>query len=342
MKKSAPHSQVAIAPCSHELNAARPSEIQLAPAGVFRARDGRPANLPGWKLDDTTGPAVAARAALRKTPPVIDYEHQTLATAANGQPAPAAGWIKDITWRSGEGLFATAEWTPRAAEMIAAKEYRFISPVFKFDPATGDVLGIEMAAITNNPALDGMREIELRAAAKFELDSEDPDVNPILAALLTMLKLSHDATEAQATAALKALQESVAAKDTEIVALKAKAPDPSKFVPIDTVQQLQAQVAALSAAESQRAVDDLVKGALEDGRLLPAMETWARDLGKSDLAALKAYVEAAQPIAALTGTQTGGKPRGEQDGRLGAEDLAVCSQLGIDTEAYQKANKKVA
>src|SRR5690606_18815214 len=109
---------------------------------------------------------------------------------------------------------------------------------------------------------------------------------------------------------------------TAVAALKSKAnstagsgePDPAKYVPVGVVTELRDQVAALSAQNLQREVDDLVKPALEDGRLLAAQEKWARDLGKSNLAALKTYLDGAEPIAALRGSQTEGRaPAGGKD-----------------------------
>ena len=88
-----------------------------------------------------------------------------------------------------------------------------------------------------------------------------------------------------------------------------------------------------------------IKPALADGRLLPALEGWARDLGKKDMAALTAYLGAAKPIAALTGTQTGGIPPATTatgDQQLRAEELAVCSAMGISPEAYRKAGAATA
>ncbi|WP_252403324.1 phage protease, partial [Burkholderia pseudomallei] len=77
---------------------------------------------------------------------------------------------------------------------------------------------------------------------------------------------------------------------------------------------------------------------LKNGRLLPAQEGWARDLGKSNVAALKQFISTAQPIQALGGTQTGGNPPAD-DGTgaaaLSAEELAVCKALGLDPATYK-------
>ena len=62
----------------------------------------------------------------------IDYEHQGERAVANGQPAPAAGWIRRIFERAG-AVWGEVEWTGRAAAMLKAREYRFISPLFLYD-----------------------------------------------------------------------------------------------------------------------------------------------------------------------------------------------------------------
>jgi phage I-like protein len=134
-------------------------DFRLLPAGLFSATDGRPQGLPGWRMSRAGALEIIKLAAARVTDFVIDYEHQSLNTASNGKPNPAAGWFKRLEWREGDGLYVTdARWTARAAAMIKAKEYRFISPVFEYDN-TGNVLGIVSAALTNIPALDGLTEL---------------------------------------------------------------------------------------------------------------------------------------------------------------------------------------
>lgn len=144
-------------------------DIQFTPSGDFRPADGRSMSVAAWRIDATIAARVIQRAAERVTPAVVDYEHQTLRKEENGQPAPAAGWIRSLHWREGKGLYGRVELTQRAREFIAANEYRFFSPVFKFDRQTGEVESIEMGALTNHPALDGMEPISLSAAATRRL-----------------------------------------------------------------------------------------------------------------------------------------------------------------------------
>lgn len=139
-------------------------EFRILPAGVFRAKDGRPAHLPGWKIDaEIAQRVIAASASVDEL--VIDYEHQTINAEKNGQPAPAAGWFRRMVWREGAGLFAVdVQWTDKARAMIAAKEYRYISPVFPYNAVTGEVQKIVGLGLTNNPALPGLANLAALSA----------------------------------------------------------------------------------------------------------------------------------------------------------------------------------
>lgn len=315
------------------------TEIQLMPAGEFHAIDGRPGNGKKWHLDRAAAETLIARHAARKNPIAIDYEHQTVHAPENGQPAPAAGWISELQWRDGQGLFGKVEWTDRAKQMIAAGEYRYISPTFRYDAKTGVPTELLPAALVNYPAIDGMQQVALSAIAeKFNTPSpQENQMNELLKALLKALGLSEDVTQEKAVAAVTALHAEAQKKaelETQVATLKAATPDPAKFVPIETVKSLQTQVAELSAANQARDIDELVKGAVEAGKLLPDMEKWARDLGKKNIADLKAYIESAAPIAALAGTQTRGrKPAGSASAGKDPIALAKAAQALMDSEA---------
>jgi phage I-like protein len=377
---AAPAGLVAVAPCYFELQASvsdtGPVWIQATPSGKFRARDGRPEDVPFWNIDAAIAARVLAELRRNATPLVVDYEHQTLNAVQNGQPAPAAGYFRDGEWRDGSGLWLRVELTPRARQYVRDGEYRYFSPVFFYDDKTGDVKRIVMGAITNNPAIDDMAQVELRAAARFvvasQSNSEETAMKEFLIALCAALGIQHEGrpeadVQKDVIAALNALkgkadaiaplraalgQPETATADQLVAAcgeLKKKAttaatassdtPDPAKFVAVDVVQQLQGQIAALTASQQAREIDDLVKPALGDGRLLPAQEAWARELGKANLASLRSYLDQAQPIAALTGSQTNGKaPNVTKDPNgLSSDELAICTQMGLDPKDFAAA-----
>lgn len=372
MKRTATlsRSSVALAACAFALPAPAADslriDIQLTPAGVFVTSDGREMPVAAWRIDAATAQRVIARYQARRNPAVVDYEHQTLRTEQNGQPAPAAGWIEALAWRE-SGLWATVELTARAAELIRAGEYKFVSPVFAFDGDTGEVLAVLMAAITNNPAIDGMAPLELVAAATFGVlpsfnHPENFPMNKVLVALCAALGLdAANTNEDQAVAACTALKIRLDALDkigaevgvkevgdgaaviAACTALKTQAataaPDPAKFVALGVVEELKGRLAVLTAQHVEREVGDLVEAGMADGRLLEAQRQWATDLGKKNVAALSQYLKTAQPLAALRGTQTEGRaPAGGADENgLTAAELAVCTATGIDPKAFVAA-----
>ena len=334
--------------------------LQVTPAQDFTPADGREMDVPAWRINQAiAGRVIAAFNA--QQPPVIDYEHQTLHKEANGQPAPAAGWMHGLRWIEGRGLFAEVELTQRARDLVAAGEYRYFSPVFEYAKATGEITRILMGAFTNHPAIAGMEGVNLMAAAsaRFTIPNPPETTVTLLEKLLAAIGLPANTTEdaaiaactsikSQADAARAALKldgnataETVTAACTSLCTAAASAtPDPAKYVPVAVVEELKTSVAALTAQVGERQVEDLIAPALKDGRLLPAQEAWARDLGKTNVAALTAYLKTAQPIAALAGTQTGGKPpAGEPDKDahgLTKDELAVAAACGLTPEAYAK------
>lgn len=336
-------------------------EIQLLPAGSFRAIDGRPTDAPYWSIDAIHAQCLVVAASARANPYVIDYEHQTLLSKENGKPAPAAGWFKKLEWRDGVGLFATdVQWTAAARDMIDAGEYKFISPVLAY-AESGVITGLWMAAITNNPAISGMDEVMLAAASQryaaltntvstpqeyqmeeileslrwmlnLPLASTPADILAQLTKLGEMIKQNQDGTAAAATCDLGAL---ISSQRAAIAALSATTPDPAKYVAASAMHVLQGKVASLSAELNAKNIDDVVKKGEADGKLIPAMIPWARAEGAKNLVALSAMIDAMPAIAALTGTQTGGTaPVAAGTSVLTSNQAALCSAFGVAPEQF--------
>ena len=337
MNKNTAHTKQALtfAACLFELNGTAPTEIKLTPAGTFKAKDGRPGKgLSGWVMHSGNAEQVIAAANAQQDDFLIDYEHQTLYSRQNGQPAPAGGWFKRLEWREGDGLYATdVQWTEAAKVAIENKEYRYISPVLVYDKKTGEIKRIAMAALVNAPAIDGLEDL---AAAHFDFNLiEDKTMDK---AQLALLGLDENATPEQVSAAivaLKATAETAGGLGEEVAALKLANPDPAKYVPVETMVALKAQVDQLSTQVNNKEHSELLTAALSDGRLLPAQQAWAESL---DVAGLKGYLENAQPIAALGALQTDGQTV-DDDGIavLSQEQASVCEQMGLDVDEYKKA-----
>lgn len=312
--------------------------VQLLPAGEFTTIDGR-----RLRLNTEDAQHVLSAAASRKNPMVLDYEHQTLLTAQNGQPAPAAGWFHALSYDAAAGLFATdVALTARAKAMVEADppEYQYVSAVVELDPlpdGRSAVRKLHHAALTNNPAIDGMHAV---AALTATLTQETRPVT-LLSQLIAQLGLAQDATEAAAVDAVKALKTQRDTHATELAALKAAAPDPAKFVPVATFTAVQTELAALKAQAVEHETAALIEQAIAEGKPIATQtEAWLRDLAKRNgIAALKAHLDAMPVIAALKGTQTGGKtPSGADNGtEPTADQLAILKSMGVSVEAFKKA-----
>jgi len=305
-----------------------PTEAHLLPVGPFRATDGRPEDADAWQLDASIAAAVIARMADVQNDTLIDYEHQSLRAEWNGQPVIAAGWFHDLEWRDGLGLYATGvDWTTKAKDHIAAKEYRYISAVFYYYERTGEVLEIVSVALTNTPALDGLDSLgeqDIAALSKrFSLapithpEIDMPD--PTQLAALTVERDSLTNKVAALTVERDSLSTQVAALTTERDTLKAR---------VDAIDAEKAQ-AALAAEQTQKA--DLVKAALTDGRLPPALKDWAE---KRSLADLTEYLGSVNPLALLNKQSADGHTT--QTAVLSKDELDVLERTGVSQEDYLK------
>ena len=343
---------------------------QLLPVGPFKARDGRPFDVPGghWQLDKTIATTLINRAKALGQDILIDYDHQTLNVEKTGKEAPAAGWYNgdEIEWREGQGLFIKPRWTERAAALVAAKEYRFLSAVFPYD-AQGRPLELRMTAITNDPGVVGMQALAALSAQLIQpgqpatpahaVHKETP-MNELLKKLLAKLgiELTGDPTDEQLQKALTELdslqasakkapelEAALSAEKASLAALKAQPGgqvDLAQFVPVATYNALVTQVVALTAQVDTTDAATLIKEARTAGKVVAAEEEYLTAYAaQKGVAALKALLEPRPAIAALTASQTAAVtlPEKKGDAVLSAEDKYAADQLGISHEDFAKA-----
>ena len=348
---------------------------QLLPMGPFKARDGRPFDVPGghWQLDKSIATTLINRVREMGQDILIDYDHQTLKTDQNGQPAPAAGWYNadEIEWREGAGLFIKPRWTDRAAALVAAQEYRFLSAVFPYD-AQGRPLELRMTAITNDPGVVGMQALAALSAlplssqpGQLATPSKETSMNELLKKLLAKLgiELTGDPTDEQLQKALTELdslqahakkapelEAALSAEKASLAALKATVSgtqaggqiDLAQYVPVATYNALVTQVAALSAKADTTDAATLIKDARTQGKVVAAEEEYLTAYAaQKGVAALKALLDPRPAIAALAASQTAAVtlPEKKGDAVLSAEDRYAADQLGITHEAFAKAKQ---
>jgi phage I-like protein len=172
------------------------AELRIIPSGRFRANDGRAHGNVDWHINGQVASKVIARASARSDAIVIDYNHQSL----SGNESPAAGWFKQLKWYEGDGLYMTGiSWTARAKAMIAANEYRYLSPAFRWDATSGDVEEVVSVGLTNTPALNGLTDLAIASlsaaghpvCAHFELFNAAAQNESVVAALRQQQSVEH-------------------------------------------------------------------------------------------------------------------------------------------------------
>lgn len=346
---------------SFDLSADKDGYVQLTPDGVFKAQDGRPKGLDGFVLNPTVAKSLIATLQASKNDIVIDYEHQTLYSEQNGQPAPASGWIKriDIKYKQNVGMVAKVKWTSRAAEKIKGDEYRFISPVLEIDPVTGEILDIYHVALTNLPGLDGMRKAEAFKRNKSDKNKSSTEHTSttqekvMLEELIKLLGLKEDATQDEVVDAIKSLigeKDTVAELRTQlgvdaaadikaaVVALKANAePDPAKYTEVGVVEALKNEIAEIKGKQVESEAEALVELGFKQFKLYPEQRDWALRLAKKDLGELQAYLDGTPAIEALRSRQTEDVNSPDTNTKeLSEAQKTVYKQLGISTDKEQK------
>lgn len=146
---------------AESVDASNESMVQIFRTGVFKHPVYGKFTVTDSDLDSMEA-NFAAHRPLSPTELVVDYEHMS---AKGDQIAPAAGWVKGLVRKAGE-LFAKISWTQKAAGMIRAGEYRFISPEWQFnyrDKSSGKDIGPALLsiALTNRPFIEGMQPVSL-------------------------------------------------------------------------------------------------------------------------------------------------------------------------------------
>jgi len=310
---------------------AAPEWIELLPAGPqIIGRDGR-----SWRMTD---PDVVIAASRANGAIHIDYEHASETKASKGDEAPAAGWVSELEARNG-AIWGRVEWTPRAANMISSREYRFLSPVFVFDTGNLQILSLVSAGLTNRPNLD------MTALNRAE-DNPDPATGKPLMnieqikALNRSLGLAEEASPAATQAAVDALKASTA---TALNA--AQSPSLDRFVPRADFDALKVRAETSETALNKIKTDGLtaeinaaVDAAVAAGKITPATKDYhiASCKAAGGVTAFKAYVDA---TPSLTGASVLDKkdPPNTGTGALTADEIAVCRNLGMSEADFQKA-----
>jgi phage I-like protein len=114
--------------------------------------------------------------------------------------------------------------------------------------------------------------------------------------------------------------------------------DPTRFVPVEQVTALQTEINSLKGRMDGDAAETAVNKAISDGKLAPALKSWALDYHKADPAKFKEFVDGS-PVLTSAQRASAIPPNNSGEPELTDEDTAVMKQLGLTKEAFLKTKK---
>ena len=271
---------VALSADAHTTDGTQHVWVELLPAGVFAGRDGRGPYT-------TDADAVLAAYAAGKIDLPVDYDHQSLSAAEKAGPVPAAGWITALESRGG-AIWGLVEWVRDAAQLIAARAYRYLSPVFRHDK-DGRVLSLEGVGLTHYP--------NLHLTPVAHTQGDDTMTDDLLERLRFLLNLPALATIEEIVAEIDKIKARLSAAET---AAQSRSPDPREWVPMSQHRAVADELAALQKRIAAEQADAAVAAAMSEGKIAPALKDWATDYARRDPQGFAAFAAAAPVLVSKT------------------------------------------
>ena len=290
---------------------------ELIPApnaeGRVQGRDGR-----WWRMPDAA--AVAARFDL---PLAVDVNHSSELSAPQGADAPAYGWIEALEARHG-AVWGRIEWTDAGRNAVASKAYRYLSPVFTFEPKSHAIERVTSVALVNAPNFP----LAANHAGDFPPAQE---ISAVDEAIRTALGLAEQATPSEAVTAINALRAS------------SSTPSLDKFVPradydvaMNRATGAETKLRSIEAAQVTAAIDAEVDAAVKAGKITPATKDYytAQCATEGGLERFKSFI-AAQPVIAGA-TDLDSRAAAGDTKALNAATQQVAALMGVSTDDIKK------
>lgn len=319
---------------------AAPEWVHILPAssGKLETVDGR-----GPYFVTDAQAIIAASMADGEIP--IDQDHSIAKAAPNGQPAPARGWITEMSARP-DGIWAKVRWTDTGRELVASQSYRKLSPVIRHK-RSGEIVAVREVSLVNRPNLRGLAALNQEStemlreelAKMLGLDDDATD-EQVLSALKSKMAEKGGETAAQSVldpiAKAAGLDEGATA-DAIIVAVQSVAAASEESA--DLVTSLQARVESLEKTGKREKAEQFVDAAIAAGR--QGVEKLREDfisMHMENPAQAEKIINAKATFTDRTHT-TDTPPKSSAAGKAGltAEQAHVCSLMGMNLEDYAKS-----
>lgn len=321
-----------------------PEWLHLLPAGgTVSTADGRGP----YKVGDYQALMAASLPAGEKL--VLDENHSTDLAAPKGLPAPARGWIVELQFREGSGIWGRIDWTDEGRKLAPA--YRGVSPVIAHRKDK-TILAIKRASLVNQPNLEGLTALhaeesemdlmeQLRAALGL---AEDADGAAIVAAVKKALGGSETAVQTATQAALAPIAAALSLEaDGDLVgaitALQAAQGDD------DAVTALQSELASvttklntLETNISLQAAEAFVDGAIAEGRVgVKPLRARYVAMHQKDPEGTEELVAALPKVGGPALQQQ--RPAAGRTADLDEADKSVIALMGLDPSEFKKTRQ---
>jgi phage I-like protein len=319
-------------------------EILLVPKGSFRHKEG----VQVIDVDTLNRIYRSAISEGRDIP--VDFGHESFMKPA----AQAAGWgvLRSLEVKP-DGLWGRIDWTEGAEEQVRKRMFRYLSPVFTFNPSFSKdgKLHIERLVslgLTNQPNITAMRPL-------FNQHPMEEKMDELLTDLLEALGLPQETEPAaavervrEAVSRLKTLLTRISelknvlgtAEDTKSESVLAMAiekiasiKDAGEVPSTEEVESLKNELASLKEKE----VADAVSSAIASGKILPSQKEWAYRYAVSDPEGFKTFLVNSSALVRMGEIVTGSEIRSASK-PVDEVQEKINGLLGISREVYDSYN----
>lgn len=242
----------------------------------------------------------------------FDYGHGMLSPVQSYDTARAAGWFTPEA-RGGELWAVNIQWTPKAKQAFEDREFRYFSPALMLNADTRMVSELINIALTNIPATLNIEPLVADSRVN------NMDIKTILGAFSA--QTAEEAVEKFNTltsdneklvAAAKEMQVSLSSVQVELSSVKT-------------------ELADFKAAAAKAEKDSLIEALSKDGKLAPALKTWALSQSIEQLQAFSAVA----PVISGAG-KVESKDSPSAPSTLTDEQKKLCFSLGVSEKSFLK------
>lgn len=244
-----------------------PSELRIFPKGKFATKKGT------FAFDEKSAASVMAEYADHGADKHFDYWHDSLKSEMRGADRVAAAWHK-LEIREGELWATDIQWTPTASDQVRNKQFKYLSPAFTVDKASGRIIELISTSLVNLPATKNQRPLIAAEAG------EHPEGYSMKIVALT-LGLPADTQEDEIVARLARDVEFI----KEAVRLSGQTDTRAAIGALSGIKEKADRCTAAEAKLAQLEVDSkkakaasLIDSAIKDLRLKPRNKAFAESL----------------------------------------------------------------